>query len=80
MTTARLKTPTVGVWQYWPDEPIDERWVANCTEQRGRELFLVRHSGKQLIQPGEWLIRNLDGDPTWISNADFWTTYEIARP
>jgi hypothetical protein len=76
-TIARLKVTTVEVWQYWPDEPIMQPWVANCTKRQGDELRLVRRSGAQLILPGEWLVRNLDGDPEWMPNADFRAAYEV---
>jgi hypothetical protein len=79
MTKARPRTIPDEVWQYWPFNFITEPWVSRCTEQRGCDLFLVRRSGKQLIQPGEWLIRNLDGDPIWMDNEDFRATYELLR-
>jgi hypothetical protein len=79
MTLARLKTPAVEVWQYWKYNPMTAPWVYACTERRGDELYLDRRSGKQLIRAGEWLIRNLDGDPIWMDDQAFRATYELVR-
>ena len=78
MTTARLKTATREVWQYdGRYGGVDPSWVMNCTEYHHDGLYLVRRSGKQIIHPGEWLIRDLDGDPEWVDDATFQREYEL---
>lgn len=75
---ARLRTETQDVWQYlglWYLH-LMPRWVANCTEVREKELFLTRTSGDQLIDIGNWLVRDLDGEPIWYQDADFKFKYE----
>jgi hypothetical protein len=79
-TFACLHTATREVWQYWayntsPPPP----WVAACTERRDDGLYVVRRSGKQLILPGEWLARDLDGEPEWLTDADFHRLYQIIK-
>jgi hypothetical protein len=71
---ARLKTPTVQVWQH--DGGKRPAWVRRCTETRSGELFLVRPSGKQLIRPGEWLVHDPDAHPLWLTDAGFGAEYE----
>jgi hypothetical protein len=79
MTTARLKTATREVWQYdgYGISVLMPSWVFACTERRNGSLYLVRRSGKQIIHPGEYLIRDLDGDPEWMTEADFLREYEL---
>jgi hypothetical protein len=76
---ARLKTDTVEVWQYV--SPSMPAWVARYTVWHTNTdndgLFLVRKSGKQRIEVNEWLIRDLDGDPMWMTNEEFDDEYEI---
>jgi len=69
---ARLNTATHDVWQY-ADLP---KWVQRCTEMREDGLYLVRSSGKQLIERGDWLIRDLDGEPSWVTDDEFRMQYE----
>ena len=78
---ARLKTPTLEVWQYAGiTAPL---WVIGCIEMLTNTdsdgLYLVRRSGKQRIEPGDWIIRNLDGDPEWMTDAEFVRKYEIVK-
>ena len=75
MTTARLKLATREVWRY--DGSPMPAWVRNCTEVHRDGRYLVRRSGKQLILPGEYLIRDLDDvDPEWMTADEFNLTYE----
>jgi hypothetical protein len=71
---ARLKTETRDVWRFWIPP-----WVEACTEQRNDGLYLVRASGKQLIKRGEYLIRDLDGEPEWMTDAEFHLEYEVVK-
>jgi len=82
MTTARLRTATREVWQYNHLNEVPA-WVRGCVEGRDNgefedfELYLIRRSGKQLVKKGEWLIRDLDGDPEWVDDATFQREYEV---
>ena len=77
MTLARLKLATREVWQY-DNKTRFPQWVANCVEWNDDdELYLVRRSGKQRIDKGDWLLRDLDGDPEWMTEADFFREYEL---
>jgi len=73
---ARLKTPVREVWQY--DGGMMPGWVLDCTVRYNDGLYLIRRSGKQIIHPGEWLIRDLDGDPEWVTDAEFQRDYELS--
>jgi hypothetical protein len=77
MTLVRPKTDTREAWQYWPFISITQQWVLDCTEQSYDGMYLVRHSGKQLILPREWLVRNLDGEPEWMTDEAFRHEYDI---
>lgn len=68
---ARLRNAIRDVWQNCPP------WVARCTEHRPDGLYLVRGPDKQLIEPGDWLIRDLDGYPKWSTDEDFKRNYEV---
>jgi hypothetical protein len=54
------------------------RWVLSCTLLDGTgELYLVRGSGKQRIDPGDWLVQNLDGEPDWYDDESFRRNWEF---
>jgi hypothetical protein len=79
MTRARLKTEVQDVWQniYRNERPA---WVRACTQwQDDAELYLVRGADKQWIGLGDWLIRDLDGAPMWMTDADFRRDYEVVE-
>jgi len=71
---ARRKTSTCDAWQF---NTLDcgPRWAR--TELRADELYLVRRSGKQLIMLGDWLVRDLDGEPMWLTDVEFRRNYEL---
>jgi hypothetical protein len=73
---ARLKSEPQDVWQH-DDEARIPAWVYACTEWRDGELCLVRGADKQRIEVGDWLIRDLDGAPTWSTDEDFQREYEV---
>jgi hypothetical protein len=73
---ARLKCSVHDVWQHSGGSV--PRWVFVATDENDNgELILVRRSGRQLIERGDWLIRDLDGEPMWMTNRDFKREYEI---
>jgi hypothetical protein len=81
MPLYRPRAQPVQAWQYEGygiSIPLMPSWVVACTERRDGSLYLVRRSGKQRIECGEWLIRNLDGDPEWMTEAEFTEKFEEA--
>ena len=76
---ARLKSEPCDVWQNSATGDHRPTWVFNCTEVRSDGLYLIRASGKQRIEPGDWLIRDLDADTQWLSDRDFRREYEIVN-
>jgi hypothetical protein len=69
--------PSYEVWQYTGHTP-PPGWVIGCVELRPNgELYLRRRSGLQLIRQGEWLIRDLDGEPSWATDAEFARDYQL---
>lgn len=72
----RKRTPVVDAWQHdgspartWPT------WVQNCVTRKhvGGEthLLLHRRSGIQVVNLTDWLVRNLDGEPEWMTDPTF---------
>jgi len=76
---ARQKMPLVMVWQYNDAAPAIHLpiWVASCTEMHGDGLVLVRDSGKQAINTGEWLVQEPSGDILWLTDFEFRKEYEL---
>lgn len=74
----RLRSQPVQAWQY--DDYYDmPRWVKmECLVNDGN-LILDRRSGRQLVNPGEWLVRDLDGGIVWYSHEEFERTFEAAN-
>ena len=65
------KAPPYRAWQYVPGGPRPD-WVdrITATDDYG-ELFHVRHSGRQAVYPGEWLVRDMDGAVVYYSDEEF---------
>jgi len=76
MTRARLKTEVQDVWQH-TGSLLAPKWVDACTELVNGYWCLVRGADKQRLNYGEWLIRDLDGAPTWSTDEDFQRQYEV---
>jgi hypothetical protein len=74
---ARPKYPHVEVWQYHSEDRVQPTWVINATLRIENELFLKRRSGCQLIEPNDWLVRDLDAEPLWFSPITFQRHYEV---
>jgi hypothetical protein len=74
---ARLKTAVQDVWQYTALQQVRPLWVLNATEVSNGDLWLVRMSGKQRINPTDWLVRDLDGEPDWVADEVFRRSYEM---
>jgi hypothetical protein len=73
---AQRRTTPQEVWRYVTLNAVP-RWVLACTLLEDGELFLLRRSGKQRIESGEWLIQNLDGEPEWLPDKDFRRDYAL---
>lgn len=63
------KTEPVKAWQHVTDAPLPT-WVAETTRRADDgALLLVRASGTQEVKPGEWIIRRMDGETFWYTDA-----------
>jgi hypothetical protein len=82
------KTVAEEAWQFrpsngQPNPPGQELpyWVVMCTiwDPNTKEMYLQRRSGKQRIEAGEWLLRDLDGEPIWFTDDEFRRHYEVMK-
>jgi len=75
---ARERTVVRDVWQN--GAILRPAWVLRYTEDRPDGLYLLRGPDKQLIEPGDWLIRDPgDGYPEWSTDQDFRRDYEMVE-
>ena len=76
---ARLKTPFHRVWQYKDDVAVIDipMWVNGITEMHGDGLFLLRDSGKQRIDSGDWLVQEDQDTIVWCTDQEFQRDYEL---
>ena len=73
----RRRSEIRSAWKYTPRGTMP-RWVLSCTLLDGTgELYLVRKSGKQRIDSGNWLVQNLDGEPDWYDAESFHRNWEF---
>ena len=75
---ARRKTPLLDVWVYSSTATTVPMWAVGHIIVDGEDVYLIRRSGKQLLNRGEWLVRDLDGEPEWMTNKDFARLYELS--
>jgi hypothetical protein len=73
----KAKTTEREAWRY-TGQPRDEwpNWVRSWVYYEGPTAVLSRRSGKQWLYPGEWLVRDLDGDPEWLTHEQMVREYE----
>lgn len=75
----RHKEPRVlRAWQYplAPGAPFP-LWVEACTTVGlNDELLLIRRSGMQRINRGEWLVHDLDAGILWYPDDTYQRTFE----
>ena len=65
------KAPPYRAWQYQKEGPRPD-WVARIVAHNDDgELFHVRPSGRQVLYPGEWLVRDMDGAVVYYSDEEF---------
>jgi len=78
MTLYRPITQPVQAWCYLRDSDMPV-WVSMCCSINDHGRFVLdRPSGRQLVNPGEWLVRTLDGEIMWMPDDEFRKEYEIA--
>lgn len=68
-------------WRY-TGQPYHEwpAWVRGCVGEVEEGVpCLVRKSGRQILHPGEWLIRDLDGDPEWLTHDRMCREYDEVK-
>jgi hypothetical protein len=79
----KAKSTEREAWRY-TGQPRSEwpAWVSRRVTRtyEGGALTLSRKSGKQWIYLGEWLVRDLDGDPEWLTHADMCREYDEVTP
>jgi hypothetical protein len=79
---ARLKTEVQDVWQNIEPTLMHRyapTWVHGCTCWHSDGLYLVRGPDKQMVDVGDYLVRDLDGAPLWMMAADFRRDYEVVE-
>ena len=70
------KAPPYRAWQYQLEGPRPE-WVERITATNDDgELFHTRISGRQVLYPGEWLVRDMDGAVVYYSDEEFNDTFD----
>lgn len=62
-------------WQYKPPQYMP-LWVFNCTMWGEGGLLHKRRSGNQLLNIDEWLVRDLDGEINFYTDAEMWRIFE----
>lgn len=77
MILVRRKVVLQQAWQHGGADYVTPRWVRSRLQREPDGLYLLRRSGKQRLEHGDWLIRNLDGDPTWSTNESLHREYEV---
>lgn len=56
---------------------IPPTWADDCLKLNDAgELLLSRQSGNQLLNVGEWIVKDLDGGIAFYTNAEFERTFE----
>lgn len=64
-------------WQYEGSHMNEPAWVIHCTGWNNIGKFILkRQSGNQIINIGEWLIKDLDGGIIWCPDKDMWKDWE----
>lgn len=68
-------TQTYKAWQRGTPMPA---WVRRITRRDGGELFHIRQSGDQLVNPGEYLVQDIDGVTVFYTEEEFRKTFAMA--
>jgi hypothetical protein len=76
MTLVKPKAETREAWQYTEPTCDMPAWVRACTVFQFNDCWLVRRSGRQALEYGEWLLRNLDGEPEWLTHDQMRKQYD----
>lgn len=69
------KVEPCDAWQYDGMLGYAPEWVQSRCEYRSGSLVVLRKSGPQVVNIRDWLIRNLDGDPEWVTDEEMRKTY-----
>ena len=70
-------TQPVQVWQ-WSGQPVRHwpAWVHRCCVWTlNGELIHDRQSGRQVVNQGEWLVRDLDGEVNFYTKSEFFRLF-----
>jgi hypothetical protein len=71
-----LKSQPLEAWQYLKNVKVP-MWVIAITEWPDTGLLLVRQSGKQVINLGEWLVIDADNEVVHMTDAYVKRFYEV---
>lgn len=72
----RPRTEAREAWQ-WNGQADWSAWVSACCVREGSALRLKRRSGTQLVYLGEWLVRDLDGEPEWYRDCEMRRDFDL---
>jgi len=75
VTLYRPRSQPVQAWQC-TSSTRTPGWVVRSCLWLGGEIVLDRPSGRQVVLPGEWLVRTLDGEILWYPADEFEREYE----
>jgi len=70
MTIAHPRTQPVQAWQF-EDFATAPAWVTRECFFNGTHLIHDRQSGRQVVYPGEYLVRDMDGGVNFYTKAEF---------
>lgn len=73
-----LKSQPLEAWQYSENIKVP-MWVINVTEWPDTGLLLVRQSGKQVINKGEWLAIDDENEISHMTDAYVRRFYEVIK-
>lgn len=77
MAKVRKYSPIKDAWQYASSDPIPS-WAARSLRETANGLVLDRTTGAQVVNPGDWLIRDPDSrDHLHLTDKDFRDEYEV---
>ena len=80
MTIVRVR-PVSAIREAWQLTEVNfdtrPQWTLSWLRCRDGEYLLNRRAGAQVICVGEWLVRDLDGEPEWLTDKQFRRKYEV---
>ncbi|MBR1193205.1 hypothetical protein [Bradyrhizobium sp. AUGA SZCCT0160] len=76
MLVQEIKQP-FEAWRYEGNLSGAPAWVQrSCSRNDAGELIHTRYSGTQVVNEGEYLVRELDGWVCFYTSDEFWEKFE----